>query len=35
VLVHGYDSLEPETVWGILTSKLPLLKSELEQMLGE
>jgi len=35
VLVHGYDSLEPETVWGILTGKLPLLKSELEQMLGE
>jgi len=35
VLVHGYDSLEPETVWGVLTDKLPLLKSELERLLGE
>jgi len=33
VLVHGYDALEPETVWAIVTEKLPELKVELEGLL--
>ena len=33
VLVHGYDVLEPDVVWHIVKNKLPILRTELEQLL--
>ena len=32
-LVHGYDSIDDETSWGIIEKKLPLLRIELETLL--
>jgi uncharacterized protein with HEPN domain len=32
-LVHGYDSIDDETSWGIIERKLPLLRVELEGLL--
>ena len=34
-LIHGYDSIDDQTSWGIITRKLPTLRIELEQLLGE
>ena len=34
VLVHGYDSLDPEIVWHVVKVKLPVLRAELEKLLG-
>ena len=33
VLVHGYGSLNPRTVWSIVEDKLPVLRSQLEALL--
>ena len=33
VLVHGYDSLDPATVWSIVTGKLVPLEQQLRKML--
>lgn len=35
VLVHGYDALESDVVWYIVKQKLPPLRVELEELLGE
>ncbi len=35
VLVHGYDALKPDIVWYIVKQKLPPLRVELEELLGE
>ena len=32
-LIHGYDSIDDETSWGIITKKLPILRGELERLL--
>ena len=32
VLVHGYDRVEHEVVWGIIESKLPKLRAEVEAL---
>ena len=34
VLVHGYDSLNPQTVWDVIKIKLPILQAELQTLLG-
>jgi uncharacterized protein with HEPN domain len=34
-IIHGYDSLTDEAVWGIIINHLPVLRVEIEQMLGE
>jgi uncharacterized protein with HEPN domain len=34
-IIHGYDSLTDEAVWGIILNHLPALKVEIEQLLGE
>ncbi|MDR1755441.1 MAG: DUF86 domain-containing protein [Culturomica sp.] len=34
-IVHGYDSVSDETMWGIVINHLPLLKAEIERLLGE
>lgn len=35
IVVHGYDAVEDETVWGIVDSRLPTLSKELEVLLKE
>lgn len=35
VLVHGYASLEPATVWGVIESKLAPLREEVQSLLVE
>jgi len=34
-LIHGYDSIDDETSWGIITNKLPVLGGELATLLAE
>jgi len=33
-IIHGYDSVSDETIWGIVINHLPLLKTEIENMLA-
>ena len=35
ILVHGYDRVEDDIVWGIIESRLPALLSEAEMLLGK
>ena len=35
ILVHGYDSLDPVTVWSVIETKLPPLHRLLSEMLPE
>jgi uncharacterized protein with HEPN domain len=32
-LVHGYDSIDDDTCWGVVTNKLPILLRELNELL--
>lgn len=34
-IIHGYDSVSDEVIWGILIRHLPLLQDEVENLLGE
>jgi uncharacterized protein with HEPN domain len=34
-IIHGYDTVSDELVWGIIKDHLPLLKAELEQLLNK
>jgi uncharacterized protein with HEPN domain len=34
-IIHGYDIVSDEILWGIIINHLPLLKQEVEQLLGE
>jgi uncharacterized protein with HEPN domain len=34
-IIHGYDTVSDEVIWGIITNSLPQLKAEVEQYLGE
>ena len=34
-IIHGYDSVSDEIIWGILTQHLPKLKIEVEKLLEE
>jgi len=34
-VVHGYDSVSDETIWGIIIKHIPLLKTEVENLLAE
>ena len=34
-LIHGYDSIDDDTSWGVITDKLPVLDRELAQLLAE
>jgi uncharacterized protein with HEPN domain len=34
-IIHGYDSVSDETIWGIVIKHLPVLKVEIEKLLGE
>jgi uncharacterized protein with HEPN domain len=35
VLIHGYDAVSDELVWGIVESKLAVLKTEVDALLGD
>lgn len=34
-IIHGYDSVSDEVIWGILTKHLPILQKEIETLLSE
>ena len=34
-IIHGYDVVSDEIIWGIVIQYLPILKTEIEQILGE
>ena len=34
-IIHGYDTVSDETIWSIVISNLPVLKKEVEALLGE
>ena len=33
-IIHGYDAVSDEIIWGIVIKHLPVLKSEIESLLG-
>ena len=34
-IIHGYDSVSDDVIWGIVIRNLPVLQKEAEQLLGE
>jgi uncharacterized protein with HEPN domain len=34
ILVHGYDSLNPTTIWNVIETKLESLKTKIQSLLG-
>jgi uncharacterized protein with HEPN domain len=32
-VIHGYDSISDEAIWGIIINHLPVLKTEVELLL--
>jgi uncharacterized protein with HEPN domain len=34
-IIHGYDSVSDEIVWGIVINHLPILQKEVQELLGE
>jgi uncharacterized protein with HEPN domain len=34
-IIHGYDSVSDNIIWGIVIKQLPVLKNEVEKMLAE
>lgn len=34
-IIHGYDSVSDDVIWGIVMKQLPILKIEVEKMLSE
>ena len=34
-IIHAYDSLKPDLLWGIVINHIPLLKREVETLLAE
>lgn len=34
-IIHGYDSLDNEILWGIVINHIPILKSEVTRLLNE
>lgn len=34
-IIHGYDSVSDEIIWGIVTNHLPVLEEEIKNLLGE
>lgn len=35
ILIHGYDIVEDDVVWGVIQEKLPVLESQIESLLNE
>lgn len=34
-IIHGYDSVSDDVIWGIIVKNLPVLQKEVEQLLNE
>ncbi len=34
-IIHGYDSVSDDVIWGIVIKNLPVLQKEVEALLGE
>jgi uncharacterized protein with HEPN domain len=34
-IIHGYDSISDEIIWGIVVKHIPILKTELEHLLQD
>jgi len=34
-IIHGYDTVSDDIIWAIVVRHLPVLKSEIEKLLGE
>jgi len=34
-IIHGYDTVSDDVIWGIVIKQLPILKNEVEKMLAE
>lgn len=34
-IIHGYDSVSDDVIWGIVIKNLPVLQNEVEKLLGE
>jgi uncharacterized protein with HEPN domain len=34
-IIHGYDTVSDDIIWGIVINHLPTLKSEIETLLNE
>lgn len=34
-IIHGYDSVSDDIIWGIIVNHLPVLKSEVQKLLEE
>lgn len=34
-IIHGYDSVSDDVIWGIVIKNLPVLQNEVEVLLGE
>jgi uncharacterized protein with HEPN domain len=34
-IIHGYDSVSDEIIWGIVINHLPVLETEVQNLLGE
>lgn len=34
-IIHGYDTVSDEVIWGIVIRHIPVLQKEVEQLLGE
>ena len=34
-IIHGYDSVSDEVIWGIVIRHLPILQTEIQDLLGE
>ena len=35
IIIHGYDKISDEVIWGIVFRHIPILKTEIESLLGE
>jgi len=34
-IIHGYDSVSDDVIWGIVIRHLPILQAEIQELLGE
>ncbi|MDE5837712.1 MAG: DUF86 domain-containing protein [Paramuribaculum sp.] len=34
-IIHGYDSVEPEFLWGLVIRHIPLLKKDIEKLMSD
>jgi uncharacterized protein with HEPN domain len=34
-IIHGYDSVSDDVIWGVVIRHLPILQTEIQELLGE